>query len=156
MERSSTPYPFYGAAVAALLGLAMGLALHGPWQSRAGGPQILFASAAATELARPMNDTDIIEAAAPIEQTAYADLSVADTGQLPADPPPVMRLTRRGGAALPAQADFQRVSADAIDQDTRDDDVSAFHKDIADAEPSPRFASSSLASVSYTTSSAGF
>jgi hypothetical protein len=150
------PSIFYGTAVSTCLGLTLGLALHGPWQSRPGGPQILSASAAAAELARPANDADLIETAAPTEIPAYADLSVADTGQLPADPLPVTRLTRRGGGPIRAREDVQSVTTEPLDQEMRDDEASGLQKEIADAESSSRFASPSLASLSYSTSDIGY
>ncbi|MDB5460361.1 MAG: hypothetical protein JWO72_2102 [Caulobacteraceae bacterium] len=126
------PSLFHGIAASTCLGLALGLVMHGPWLWRAGGPQILAPSAAATELARAPGGSDAVETAAP--EAAYADNAYADMGQLPPTPLPVVRLTGPGGAALPAAADVERVSAEAAQQDDkpiatvgqfRDDDVLA-------------------------------
>lgn len=156
MEEQIRPSLFYGTAVSACLGLALGLALHGPWQSRAGGPQILFASAAASELARAPNDADLIEAAAPAEQPAYPDITLADIGPLPADPLPVTRLARSGGSPLPAHADIQRVSADTLDPDTRDDLPSDLTAETASADPALRYASQAASRFSYRSYESGF
>ncbi len=120
MQPSPKPSLFYGSAISTALGLALGLALHGPWQSTSGGPQILFPSAAAAELARPLTDNDIIEASAPDDQAAYADNAYLDTGQLPPNSLPLVRLTRRGGPEIadPAPAADQPADADAATQDT--------------------------------------
>jgi hypothetical protein len=154
MDRHVTPFPFYGAAIATLAGLAAGLALHGPWQSHAGGPQLLLASAAAAELARPVDETDIIQASIPLEQTAYADIALADMGQIPADPLPLTRLTRSGGRALPAQAEIEPVSADATD--SSDPAPSQFQQEMAHADTTSRVSYQSVASVSYNTGAPGF
>lgn len=106
------PSVFYGTAVSTCLGLTLGLALHGPWQSRPGGPQILAASAAAAELARPASPDDLIEAVAPINMPTYADAYAVDIGQLPADSLPVVRLTRRGGQPMAAAEGVERIAAD--------------------------------------------
>ena len=104
------PSLFHGIAVAACLGLTLGLVLHGPWQSKAGGPQILFASAAAAELARPLNDGDIIAASTAADEQPSTELAFVDDGQLPATPLPVVRLTRMGGSPIPEQAQVQQAS----------------------------------------------
>ena len=118
------PSLFYGAAISTCLGLALGLALHGPWadQEHAGGPQILFPSAAAAELARPVSDSDIIEASAPVEDSAYGNMAFAyaATDQLPPNSLPLVRLTRMGGPARPAAADVERVSIELASQDADD------------------------------------
>jgi hypothetical protein len=115
------PSLFYGTSIAALCGLALGLMAHGPWASHEGGPQILFASAAAAELARPLSDADIVQAGAydpSAEQTAaYADNTLADTSQLPADPLPVVRLNHINGTALPAAKTVERVAKDEVATD---------------------------------------
>jgi hypothetical protein len=105
VERKMNPALFYGSAISTCCGLALGLALHGPWQDaqHAGGPQIYTASAAAAELARPADDSDVIEASAPAEETAYAEPLYANTDQIPPAPLPVTRLTARGGVARPAR-----------------------------------------------------
>jgi hypothetical protein len=100
MEEKVTPAAFYGSAIAALCGLLFGLLFHAPWQNHAGGPQILFASAAAAELARaPSVDDD--NAAPPSEdqeitkgdrQLAALDETYNDPGYIPPDPLPVTRL----------------------------------------------------------------
>jgi hypothetical protein len=128
---------FYGTAISTCLGLALGLALHGPWadEQRPGGPQIYVASAAAAELARPVSDSDIVQASAPVEEAAngYSDLAYAAADQLPPDSPPLVRLTRMGGPARPAAADAQRVSAEAASQGA--DDVATVGDFKDDAEP---------------------
>jgi hypothetical protein len=121
------PSLFYGTAISACLGLALGLALHGPWadQEHPGGPQTYFASAAATELARPADDSDIIEASAPVDDTAYgySDLAYAAADQLPPNSLPLVRLTRMGGPPRPVQADAQGVPTELASQDV--DDITA-------------------------------
>jgi hypothetical protein len=116
------PSLFYGAALSTCLGLALGLSLHGPWadQEHAGGPQILFPSAAAAELARPADDSDIVEASAPVEEAAYtsSDWAYAATDQMPANSLPLVRLTRMGGPARAVQADAQPVSTEVAALDT--------------------------------------
>lgn len=86
MELKFTPSFFYGSAAAALMGLSLGMALHGPWQSKAGGPRLMFGSAAAAEQAQ---DGETIQASADATQTADATLY---DGSLPAAPLPVVRL----------------------------------------------------------------
>ena len=46
MEEHVTPGAFYGSALAALCGLAMGLMLHGSWTNHTHGPQLQLSSAA--------------------------------------------------------------------------------------------------------------
>jgi hypothetical protein len=89
MELKFTPSFFYGSAAAALMGLSLGVALHGPWEQKAGGPRLLFSSAAAADLAQPADDGDIIQASG--DSTQMADTYLYD-GYLPADPLPVVRL----------------------------------------------------------------
>ncbi len=91
MELRFTPAFFYGSAAAALMGLSLGVALHGPWAQKAGGPRMLFSSAAAAELARPVNDSDIVQVSADAAQTPDTSYLLYD-GSLPADPLPVVRL----------------------------------------------------------------
>jgi len=90
MEDKVTPGAFYGSALAALCGLALGLALHGPWASHPGGPQIWFSSAAAEELARPATDQDVAAATAPDE--APQQVADLDPGYVDPNPLPVTRL----------------------------------------------------------------
>jgi len=132
------PSLFYGTAISTLCGLALGLAMHGPWQDdqHGGGPQTIVASEAAAELARPPGDSDIIEASVPQDQTAaYADIAYADFSQLPADPLPVTRLSRRGGTAIPAAAEVERVAADQVDQVNQDSVITV--GDFKDDAPTP-------------------
>jgi len=143
------PSLFYGSAISTCLGLALGLALHGPWadEQHAGGPQILFPSAAATELARPVSDSDLIEASAPAPDTTYdASLAYADTDQLPPDSLPLVRLTRMGGPPRPAAADVQRVSTDVAALDTDDiTTVGDFKDDVESAMPAHPLAYTAIA-----------
>jgi hypothetical protein len=138
MECKIQPSFFYGTALSVCLGLALGLALHGPWQSHDGGPQTYVASAAATELARPADDSDIIEASAP-EQAADFGPLYADTDQLPPDPMPVTRLTARGGVARAAATDVQRISTDDAADEIDDVTVVGDFKDEASVDrPEPQ------------------
>jgi hypothetical protein len=125
MEGKLTPGVFYGSAIAALCGLLLGLMLQQPWQKHPGGPQILFASAAAAELARPANTED--EAAAPAEddqqavgaaQLASLDATYNDPGYIPPDPLPVTRLDPDRFDVTPAGAEPVEVqAADDLDSD---------------------------------------
>ncbi len=90
MRPRLTPPLFYGAAAAALAGLALGAALHGPWEEKAGGPRMLFSSAAAADLAPQADGGDMIQAS--LDQDQAADASHLYDGYLPADPLPVVRL----------------------------------------------------------------
>jgi hypothetical protein len=142
------PSLFYGSAISTCLGLALGLALHGPWadQKHAGGPQILFPSAAAAELARPLSDSDIIEASAPGEEAAYANGDMASayaaTDQLPPNSLPLVRLTRMGGPPRPVQEDDQPLSTEVASLDA--DDIATVGDDAA-ALPSHPLSYSALA-----------
>lgn len=134
MEERVTPGAFYGSAVAALCGLLLGLLLQQPWRSHPGGPQILFSSAAAAELAQPSrNDSD---AGAPFEEQQIAegaqpladlDATYNDPGFIPPDPLPVTRLD-------PGRFDTQPAAADPADR-VADDDVA----DAAPASATPDF-----------------
>lgn len=115
MEQRVTPGLFYGSAFAALIGLLMGLALHGPWESHAGGPQIWFSSAAAEELKRPATAEDAIAAVAPEELQQVAEI---DTAYIPPNPLPVTRLAPDRFEVAPASADT--VEREAIDDETAD------------------------------------
>jgi hypothetical protein len=108
------PSLFYGSAIAAALGLALGLALHGPWRDgeHGGGPQLLVAAAAAAE--RRGAEPDIVETPPAAEET------VADASQLPPDPLPVTRLTRRGGTAVSASEDVERIAANTASDETQE------------------------------------
>jgi hypothetical protein len=151
------PSLFYGIAVSTYLGLLAGLVLHGPWESKAGGPQILFASAAAAELARPLNDRDIIDASAPADQPAATELASLDAYQLPAEPLPVTRLTRMGGPVRPADAQIERASIDADGPtDTLLTPINDFKPATADAEPATRSSSESLVTASYGPGAPGY
>lgn len=110
-----TPGAFYGAAIAALCGLLLGLILQDPWQKHPGGPQILFNSAAAAELARPAKADDASAPpenpqAAGNEQLAGLDAAYNDPGYIAPDPLPVTRLDPdrfdvKPAAAEPAELD---------------------------------------------------
>jgi len=133
MEGKVTPTAFYGSAIAALSGLLLGLLLHAPWQDHSNGPQILFSSAAAAELARPANADDGQALSADDPQAAansqYASLDGAynDPGYIPPDPLPVTRLApgrfgsdetevqpaSAGSAELPMDGDGDVVAAAA-------------------------------------------
>jgi hypothetical protein len=149
------PSLFYGSAISTCLGLALGLALHGPWadQKHAGGPQILFPSAAAAELARPLNDSDIIEASAPAEEAAYANgdmaFAYAATDQLAPNSLPLVRLTRMGGPARPVQEDVQPVSTEVASMDA--DGVTVVDDDAAALPSHPL----SYSAIGYTPGSNG-
>jgi hypothetical protein len=133
------PSLFYGSAISTCLGLALGLALHGPWadQEHAGGPQILFPSAAAAELARPVSDSDIVNASSPVEDAAYTNTDMAwayaATDQMPANSLPLVRLTRMGGPPRAVQEDIQRVSTDVTSLDS--DNITAVDDFKDDAAP---------------------
>ena len=93
MMRDLTPSFFYGAATTALCGLALGMVLHGPWQTAASGPQILFSSAAAAELAKPADDS--VPAIDPVQAEAdsiYDDSTPLKDEYVDPAPLPVTRL----------------------------------------------------------------
>jgi hypothetical protein len=123
MEDRVTPGAFYGSAIAALIGLAMGLMLHGSWRNHSAGPQLLLSSAAAAELARPAGDDDdqqaVPEPETPTDSEQLADL---DTGYVDPTPLPVTRLD-------PDRFDVQPAADDVARQDVDDDSP--------DAEPAP-------------------
>lgn len=124
MEERLTPGAFYGSAIAALCGLAMGLMLHGAWQNHSGGPQLLASSAAAAELARPAGD-DAPQTAPEQDSQAVAgneQLADLDTSYVDPSPLPVTRLAPDRFDVKPAVEDVAREDAD--DQ-------------TADAEPEP-------------------
>jgi hypothetical protein len=124
MEQRVTPGFFYGSALAALVGLLLGLMLHGSWEKHPGGPHIWFSSAAAEALAKPAeaagDQPAADEAPPPPEQ---AQLAVLDAGYVPPDPLPVIRLDPDRFDPRPAAAE------DAERQDV--DDL------VADAPPAP-------------------
>ena len=122
MEQRVTPSLFYGSAFAALIGLVMGLALHGPWASHPGGPHIWFSSAAAEELARPATDEDAVASAA-TQADQPQQVAELDTTYLPPDPLPVTRLAPDRFDVKPAATD------DAMREDVADE--------TADAAPAP-------------------
>src|ERR1700761_2020236 len=114
MEDRVTPGAFYGSAIAALCGLAMGLMLHGAWSNHTHGPQLQLSSAAAEELARPADDDAPQAASEPV-----ADL---DTSYVDPTPLPVTRLDPDRFDVKPAAAEgAAREDADAS----------------ADAQPAP-------------------
>jgi hypothetical protein len=120
MEQRVTPGLFYGSALSALIGLVFGLALHGPWESHPGGPQIWFSSAAAEELKRPATAEDAIAAVAQDEPQQVAEL---DTTYLPPEPLPVTRLD-------PDRFDPKPAATDPAERVEVEDQV-------ADAAPTP-------------------
>ena len=114
MEDRLTPGAFYGSAIAALIGLAMGLMLHGPWQNHSAGPRLMLSSAAAAELARPASDDDQQTISEPAPQQV-ADL---DTGYVDPTPLPVTRLAPDRFDVKPAAEDVAREDVD--DETVRD------------------------------------
>ncbi len=149
------PSLFYGTAVSAVIGLALGLGLHSEWQSHEGGPQVLVASAAAAELARVRDGNDIIETSETADTTSgFADISWLDTGQGPADSLPVVRLTRMGGAPRPAATEVERVDADTASKETTSVTTVGDFKD--DAPSGPRIPAGSYVPASYTPGDAAF
>src|ERR1700743_2473222 len=116
MEEHVTPGAFYGSALAALCGLAMGLMLHGSWTNHTHGPQLQLSSAAAEELARPGDDQE--PASAPAPQQA-ADLN---TDYVAPTPLPVPRLD-------PDRFDVKPAAEDAVREDVDDP--------VPDAAPGP-------------------
>ena len=104
MEDRVTPGAFYGSAIAALCGLAMGLMLHGAWSNHTHGPQLQLSSAAAAELARPAGD----EPQAAPELAADLDTSYVDPTPLP-----VTRLDPDRFDVKPAAEDVAREDVDA-------------------------------------------
>ena len=118
MEDRVTPGAFYGSAIAALIGLAMGLMLHGPWQNHSAGPRLMLSSAAAAELARPASDDAPLAAPEP-EPQQVADL---DTDYVDPTPLPVTRLA-------PDRFDVKPAAEDVVREDVDDD--------TTDAEPAP-------------------
>ena len=113
MVRDLTPSFFYGAATTALCGLAMGLALHGPWQTTAAGPQILFASAAAAELARPADGSATIDPVQAQADTIYDDTTPLKDEYVAPTPLPVTRLAPTPEVQV-AAVDEQRADADSV------------------------------------------
>ncbi len=112
---------FYGMSVSALCGLALGLALHGPWHdAHAGGPRLLFSRAEAAEPDHAIDAATPPEADSSFVATQDVNVDTAtDTGLLPADPLPVTRLTRRGGEPIveAAAADVERAPVETAEQD---------------------------------------
>jgi hypothetical protein len=99
MEQRLTPEVFYGAAIAALIGLVFGLLLHIGWEKHPGGPQILFSAAEAAEPVRP----------AIVDGAEVADL---DASPVEPTPLPVVRLHPEMFDVKPAAADeIQRQDA---------------------------------------------
>jgi hypothetical protein len=118
MEQRLPPTVFYGSAIAAALGLTMGLALHGPWNNHPGGPQLWLSSAAAQALVDPdAAGSAYPDLDQPPDQTQLADLDSED-----ADPLPVVRLDpgRFDVVAPSAAGEAQRA-----DKDTAPDDATA-------------------------------
>jgi hypothetical protein len=124
MEQRPTQGAFYGSAIAALGGLLIGLLLHGAWQKRPGGPQILLASPAAAEPARPAADDQ------PSAARGGAVLAGLDPSRVAPDPLPVTRLA-------PDMFDVQPAATGGVERQDVGDQV-------ADAAPQapPRRATS--------------
>jgi hypothetical protein len=124
-----TPGAFYGAAIAALCGLLMGLMLQQPWQKHPGGPRILLASAAAAELARPPSDDDRASASSEDPQAegnvqlAALDATYNDPGYIPPDPLPVTRLDPDRFDVQPAADQIEREETQAAEFDTGIDEA---------------------------------
>lgn len=118
MRCQVTPGAFYGSAIAALSGLALGLMLHTPWQDHSAGPQLLTPSAATAALAEPASDD------APPPASANAQLADADTGYVEPDPLPVTRLD-------PDRFDPKPAAEEVARQDVDDE------QETADAQPAP-------------------
>lgn len=112
MEGKPEPEVFYGSAVAALVGLTFGLALHIPWDKHPGGPRILLSQAEAAEPARPVVADEPTDrpVAAPVE------LVDEDTSYLPPTPLPVTRLH-------PEMFDMRPAAADEAERQDVDDAV---------------------------------
>jgi hypothetical protein len=91
MDQRLKPAFFYGSGIAALTGLLFGFVLHAAWQKRPGGPQIIFASAAAAEFASPNTDAPTADQTGP-EPADPVQLADLDTGPVTPDPLPVTRL----------------------------------------------------------------
>jgi hypothetical protein len=104
MDQRLKPAVFYGSAIAALAGLLFGLLLHTGWRNHSGGPQIVFASAAAAELAKPDTDAPTTDQPGP-DQPAAVQAADEDTGPVTPDPLPVIRLAPEMFDAQPAAAD---------------------------------------------------
>jgi hypothetical protein len=144
MELRFTPSFFYGAAAAALMGLSLGVALHGPWQAKDGGPRILLSSAAAAQTAQADDSAygGYVEASA---QTAQTDASLYE-GSLPAAPLPVTRLKPDrypdlwSGRADVSQAradQGERAYSDDLYPDDRSDDDRGFRSESAQDDERP-------------------
>lgn len=133
MELRFTPSFFYGSAAAALMGLSLGVALHGPWESKAGGPRMMFASAAAAE---PADDGELVDAS----YAAAPDAYVYD-GSLPADPLPVTRLKPDRYPNLWSDGQVTQASVDQGERVNPDDlykaDIFADETPAADDELPP-------------------
>ena len=131
-EDTVEPGAFYGSAIAALIGLLMGLMLHGPWDKRPGGPQIWFSSAAAEALAHPAKTDDdqaaVDAAPQPVEDQQLADL---DLDYVPPDPLPVTRLAPD---RFPDRVDAQPAAAEDAERQDVDGLMTA---DAAPPEASP-------------------
>src|SRR4051812_2014917 len=113
MEQKVTPGFFYGSALATLIGLVLGLALHGPWESHPGGPQIWFSSAAAEELKRPVAAED--QARIPDPTQDVQQVADTATSYVPQEPLPVTRLDPDRFDPKPADADpAEREDVDEI------------------------------------------
>jgi hypothetical protein len=107
------PALFNGSAIAALVGLLIGLVLHDPWTNHAKGPQIWLSSAAAAELAQPATDARLADIEPDRVEPQLADL---DVDYVPPDPLPVTRLA-------PDRFDVHPAAADDAQREDADDEV---------------------------------
>ena len=108
MEHRPVPEVFYGASIAALTGLLCGLVLHAAWEKKPGGPQILFGAAQAAAAGNATSDDT---SAAEPQSLDVADL---DTGPVPPNPLPVIRLH-------PEMFDVQPAAAGKAEREDVDD-----------------------------------
>ena len=126
MEDRLTPGAFYGSAIAALIGLALGLMLHSSWRDHSTGPQLLTRSVAAAELVRPADDAPQTAADPPAPSgpapSGDEQLAEYDTGYVAPDPLPVTRLD-------PDRFDPKPAAEEVARTDVNDE--------TADAEPAP-------------------
>ena len=116
MEERIEPEAFYGAAIAALVGLLFGLLLHTAWQNHSGGPRIILSSTVAAAPARA--DAAASPDNAPAGQPDAVQLAEEDTGPVTPDPLPVTRLAPE---MFPDMTDVQPAAADEAERQDADD-----------------------------------